>query len=406
MATADDSLGSFYLLAFLRDEASATAVRSAMQAEGRQFEVHSGNVVQATKYLSDNPSPEILIVEAPSAEEAPKLLDKLADVVNPSTRVIVTGKIDTYRFYDWLIEIGIADYLLQPFNEVRLKAVLHKTVHTAAPAATAHEKKLIAVIGTRGGVGTTTVAIHLAALFARELGIPTALLDPDVHFGAVALGFDLEPSRGLTDALEKPDRIDALFLERVMVKPFANLAILSAEEALQEQVAVQPTAAEALIGELQQQCPVVVVDLPRQINAFTHYVLAQADHTVLVAEPSLLNLRDALRIKDYLVDTLKRPAPFAVINRKGLAGKSELPKADFSKHYGAQPVAELPYIVEAFDAMSRGEILLGNVKGKPVVDPLRTLVGKFTGKKVGASKKAAKKKESTDFLHKLLKAGK
>lgn len=404
-------LGALHLLAFLRDETSATSIRTLMEAQGLAFEVQAGTVTQATKYLGANASPEILVVEIPSAEEAPKLLDKLADAVHPSTRVIVTGKVDTYSFYHWLLELGIHDYLLQPFTEAQLKTSLAKGKEVPHAAAAPQERKLIAVIGARGGVGTTMVATHLAAILAKEHAIPTALFDPDAHFGSVALSLDLEPARGLKDALEKPDRVDVLFLERVMVKPFANLSILSTEENLNEAINPQPSAAETLIAALYEQFAVVVVDLPRQINPLTHYMLAQADHVVLVAEPSLLDLRDALRIKDYLVDTLRRPAPLVVMNRKGLNGKFELPKSDFTKHYGAAAAAELPYLAEVADAMNRGELLLADAKCKPVVDPLRHLAAKFTGKKTAKKneKKSGKKEpanKAAGFWDKLLKAGK
>jgi pilus assembly protein CpaE len=402
-----------YLFAFLRDTASADAVRTAMQAEGQTAEVQTGTITHAIKHFATNASPEILLVEVPSAEEAPKLLDKLADVVDPNTRVIVTGKIDTYSFYSWLMGLGIAEYLLQPFTDVQFKAALTKGTHVPASSLPPEERKLITVIGARGGVGTTTVAIHLAMIFAKEHGIKTALLDPDAHFGSVALGLDLEPLRGLKDALEKPDRVDALFLERVMVKPFANLSILSTEEPLNESITPQATAGEALIAALQEEFPLVIIDLPRQINPLAHVALAQADLVVLVAEPSLMNLRDALRIKDYLVDTLKRPMPSVIVNRRGLNGKHELIKSDFTKHFGAAPAAEIPYLVEAFEAMSRGETLLSNVKGSALVDPLRGIAAKFTGKKMSGAKKSAKKPEKQEpmdkvsaFFDKLRKTGK
>src|SRR3546814_19034292 len=62
----------------------------------------------------------------------------------------------------------------------------------------------------------------------------TALLDLDVHFGTGALAMDLEPGRGLTDAIENPSRIDGLFIERAMVKASEKRAILSAEAPIRQ----------------------------------------------------------------------------------------------------------------------------------------------------------------------------
>ena len=100
-----------------------------------------------------------------------------------------------------------------------------------------------AVIGTRGGVGASTLATSLAWLFSADDKMPTALLDLDVHFGTGALALDLEPGRGLTDAIENPGRIDGLFIERAMIRANDHLAILSAEAPMNSPL----TAARALL---------------------------------------------------------------------------------------------------------------------------------------------------------------
>ena len=88
---------------------------------------------------------------------------------------------------------------------------------------------MAAVIGVRGGVGASTLATSLAWLLGDKGGRSTALLDLDVHFGTGALALDLEPGRGLTDAIENPSRIDGLFIERAMVRANDKLCVLSAE---------------------------------------------------------------------------------------------------------------------------------------------------------------------------------
>lgn len=381
MSNGSGSLGTTHLLAYVSDGESAASIRALMKRQNiTDFVVEPGNAEQATEYLKSHPSPQMLVVEVPSSEAAPRLLDALADVVHPATRVIVTGTVDTFSFYHWLMGLGIHDYLLSPFNEPQLASALSKSAPgtSASESKEAQAKKTIAVIGARGGVGTTTIASTLANILAFEHQLTTALIDLDPQFGSVALALDLEPSRGLRDALDKPDRIDTLFLERVMMKPSDHLSILSAEEPLAETVTLQPNSGELLMAALKEKFAVVVADLPRQMNALTRHVLAHADHVILVSEPSILSLRDAVRMTEWLTEHMKRPAPLVVVNREGLAAKHEPSRAEFAKHLGLSPTCTIPFAADAIAATARGQTLL-EAKQTSVTDPLRALAQSLTG---------------------------
>lgn len=373
-------LSSTRLLAFVRDAGSADAVRQLMVERGiSDYRIETGDVADATQFLQTNPSPQVLLVEIGDADTAPAQLDALADGVHPSCKVIATGRTDTLRFYQWLLGLGIQEYVLAPFTAAQLGAAIDKGHAAPAAASGPKVKKLIAVIGARGGVGTTTIATNLAAIFALEQKLPTALVDLDPHFGSVALGLDLEPGRGMRDALEKPDRVDGLFLDRVLLRPYPELAILSAEDALHEPIHAQENAGPMLFTALAEKFNILVVDVPRQMTPLTRHVLAHADATIIVAEPQLIDLRDALRLKDLLVDQLKRPAPLLVLNREGLAAKQELPVKDFTKHFGSAPAAELKLLPEAYAANTQGELLVTNAKLSNALAPLRQLATRLTG---------------------------
>lgn len=377
-------------LAFLTDAPSRDACNEAFA--GTTSKVMQGGIGDAAQYLKENASPEYVIVEVPSADAAPALLDKLADVVAPETKVIVTGKIDSFKFFQWLKDIGVHGYLLEPFTAAQAQEMLKE----AAPAKAASGEpkkatKVIACMGTRGGVGTTTLIANTGYILATQYKLPTAIVDLDLHFGALALTHDIEPSRGLQDALSKPDRIDGLFLDRVMTKYAENLYLLSAEEPLHEVTPQDAMAAEKLLQALREKYQIILVDLPHVLTPLTRAVLHSADEVIVVSDMSLASLRDVLRIKDYVVDQLRRPIPKVVGNREGIYGKHELSHADFEKHFGAKVMVHVPFVVDIFAAAAAGELAAKAVKQPALQQALNELAQHVAGiKKPAATKESGK----------------
>ena len=311
-----------------------------------------GDIRTATEFLGKNPSPPLLLVEIPSAQEAPALIDALADVCEAGTKVVIIGHVNEYSFYCWLTEIGIFSYLLRPLTLQALEGMYAKSQTPAAPA-TAVEKplaKVIAVTGARGGVGATTVALNMAGIMADH-GVNVALVDTDLQSGSIALSLDIEPTRGLREALERPERIDDLFVERVLYKLDPHLSVLCPEEPLQDVLTIHEKAASVLMHELRSKFDVVVLDVSRFADSFAKQCVAGAAHVVLVADLTLPSLRDVLRVGDMLHDALSLPAPLLVANRVGIA-KQEVKTDDFEKGLNAKIAASVAFAPDLF--MSTG----------------------------------------------------
>ena len=173
-----------------------------------------------------------------------------------------------------------------------------------------------AVIGTRGGVGASTMATSLAWLFSADNKLPTALLDLDIHFGTGALALDLEPGRGLTDAIENPSRIDGLFIERAMIRANDNLAILSAEAPINSPLMTDGSAFVQLEEEFRQAFEMTVIDLPRNMLINFPHLLTDVNVVVLATELTLASARDAIRLLSWL----KTNAAHAQVHRRGQQG--------------------------------------------------------------------------------------
>lgn len=337
--------------AFVRDAADQEALRRFAHAhDWDDSSVLEGDISTASEFLGNHTSPVLLVVEIPSAEQAPALLDALANVCDPGTKVAIVGNINEYSFFCWLQEIGVFHYLLRPLNVEALESMYQKlAVPQAADGATEKEPgKVVALIGTRGGSGTTSIALLLAALIAEKTEKHVALVDADPQDGSASLLLDLEPSRGFKEAIEKPDRIDNFFLERTMVKASERLHILSGEENINEQVEYNEEAADQLIEMLREKYHLIVFDLPHTLNPFVRKTIRLADSVMVVSEQSLQGLRDAMRINEWLKEKLKIAEPVFIANKVGLEKKHEVDKEDFEKSLNAKINYQIPFSPEIF----------------------------------------------------------
>jgi pilus assembly protein CpaE len=366
--------------------------------------IHPGDIDSAVEFLKTNASPDVLFVDLVSIDSSAASLDALAEVCEPDIKVIVSGKINEYSFYCWLVEVGISNYLLKPFTLSALENAYRKLVEThqvstAAPVSADHKKdaKIITVIGARGGAGATTVSVNLAWILANQYHQKTALLDFDPQLGTVALALDLEPGKGLRDALEKPDRIDGLFIDRVMVKIDENLSILSTEEAIDEYITPTEAASEALLNQTKLKFSHVIVDLPRQLSAFTRHAIKHADYVICVTEYTIMGLRESLRYLEYCRDILKITPPIFVANRVGLSGKHQMPQAEFEKGLGAKISYNIPFVLNAYAASTAGEVLSEATKNGSASKILQAIAEHFVEGENSKSKPKGFKKIASLF---------
>jgi pilus assembly protein CpaE len=362
-------------MAFAGDAKDLDALKEFAAARGwSQADIHQGDIRTAAEHLRNHASPLLLVVELPSAADAPGQLDALADVCDPDTRVIAIGAVNEFSFYTWLMDIGLFSYMLRPLTVAALDSNYDRSV--ASPSSQSRQGrppgKVVAVVGTRGGVGASAISLNLAGLIADLSRKQVALLDVDPHEGTIALALDIEPSRGMRDALEKPDRIDSLFLDRVLARPLKNLSVISSEETLHEPVLTHEAAAAALIRELKDKFDVVVLDVPRHLSPYARRCLAHADQVVVVAELTLLSLRDTLRLSDVLRESLKMQPPHIVINRAGLMAGHEMQVADFEKGVGARVAQRIPFAPEFFMQIGT-EIPALKMRSHAVQKPLQEL---------------------------------
>jgi len=321
--------------AFVCDDATADLLKPIATEMGWDHgRINKGGLRNAVQTLSVSASPSILFVDLSESGDPLNDIGALAEVCEPGTVVIAAGHVNDVRLYRDLINSGIQDYMLKPLSPEQLREAFNQAqLALAGPRATEavvdHPHLMTAFIGVRGGVGASTLATSVAWQLSEKQRRSTALLDLDVHFGTGALSLDLEPGRGLTDAIENPGRIDGLFIERAMVKANEKLAVLSAEAPINTPMMSDGTAFFQLQEEMKQAFECTIIDLPRTMLIQHPHLLYDVQTTVVVTEFTLAATRDTIRILSWLKANAPQANVLVVANRVPLTGITEITRKDF-----------------------------------------------------------------------------
>lgn len=351
--------------AFVSDEASAELLKPIAFELGWAAEsVNRGGLKNAVQSLSVAASPTILFIDLSDCADPLNDIGALAEVCEPGTIVIAAGSLNDVRLYRNLVNSGIQDYLLKPFtaDQVRDSLAQAQMMLMGPRIADQQDKKLhvmAAVVGVRGGVGTSTIASSLAWLFGNKNDRTTALLDLDLHFGTGALALDLEPGRGLTDAIDNPQRIDGLFLERALVKANDKLSILSAEAPINQPIYTDGAVYYQLQEEMKNAFECTVVDIPRHMLIQHPPLFHEVQTVVVVVDLTLAATRDAIRILAWLKQNAPQAGIMVVANRVNLS-QTEISRKDFETSIERTIDFVLPYDLRAVISAAK--------LGKPVAE--------------------------------------
>jgi len=367
--------------AFLSDEESDIVVRNVVDGmDWPQERIHDGGIRYAVQTLAVSPSPSLLLVDLSESADPLEDINGLAEVCEPGTLVLACGKVNDVRFYRHLIASGIQDYLLKPFTEDQLREAIQQAQLEQNGARESESDgeaphMVAAVVGVRGGVGASTIAVSTAWLLAETRGRQTALLDLDVHFGTGALALDLEPGRGLTDAIENPSRIDGLFLERALVRATPKLGVLSAEAPIHQPLSSDGTAFFQLQEELRNTFACTVIDLPRHMLIAYPALVQSTGVVVVVTELTLAATRDTIRLLSWMKSNAPQARIILVANRVPAGGVEEISRKDFQSSIEREIDLVIGYDAKAVSDAAK--------LGKPLAEAARSgKTGQLLGKLV------------------------
>jgi pilus assembly protein CpaE len=165
---------------------------------------------------------------------------------------------------------------------------------------------VIAVLGSRGGVGTTTLAVNLASTLASDPNNVVALLDLDLALGDADIAVEVQGMENISiaDLARNIQRLDMNFLKRALVKHEATgLSILRHPLEIQDMSVIHETHVERIVNLLKISYTHLVLDLSKSFLPTDLMALRMADQILLVAQLELGSLRNVVRLNHLLTNT-------------------------------------------------------------------------------------------------------
>ena len=321
--TQDGAAERSTVLAFLLDDSTESTLRGGLVDHLSSIQIRRGGIKAAVRALKTELSPRVLLVDISGIDGDPiKALDELASVCSPDIKVIVLGDRSDIEFYRLVTRrLGVDEYLRKPLTQDGVFSLIGPFLAGAAPEQARNRGgRVIAVCGVRGGSGATTIAANLALQVAEQTRSHVALLDLNLRGGHAAMMLGVRPGPGLRAALENPEHVDALLLDRVALAVGDRLRVIAAEEAMDAEP--MPTAAgvKQVVNLLRQRFNVIIVDMPMPPSPAEREALMLARQALIVINPEVASIRDAIQVKRLVDAQIGGGRVLTVLNKASMKG--------------------------------------------------------------------------------------
>jgi pilus assembly protein CpaE len=207
-------------------------------------------------------------------------------------------------------------------------------------------------------------------------------MDLDLPFGTANINFDQDPVQGIAEAVFSPERIDEVYLDRLLAQCAEHLSLLAAPSTLDRVYDFDADAFSAVIDTAQRTAPLLVLDVPHVWSGWSRNTLAQADEIVITAVPDLANLRNAKNLVDMLKKMRPNDAPpKLILNQAGVLKRPEISAADFAGPLNITPMAVIPFDAQLFGNASNNGRMLGEMDAKhAAVQMVKDIAHVLTGR--------------------------
>jgi pilus assembly protein CpaE len=367
-----------------------------LEAECSRYEFFSDVVAQT--------HPDIGLVAIDADPQKGLELVRKVTATSPDCAVLVVSSSSDGNLILQALRAGAKEFLTQPIRLEDLLGALGRISERRFGDGANRPRgcQVIAVAGATGGVGTTTLAVNMGCMLAKQENNTAALIDLDLCLGDADVFLDTIPDYTLVDVAQNVTRLDFTLLKRSLTKHASGLYLLPRPVQLEDIHLITVEDLQRVIGLMKATFTHLVMDLSKGYSALDQIALEMANHILLVTQLDLPCLRNVVRLMmsfnemEGIADKVK-----IVVNRVGLdSGHITMKKAE--ETIGKPIFWQLPNDYRStIEARNNGVPLIDQAPKAAITQQIRQLIEVLTNDGVVETEPASKKTGFGGLLQRL-----
>jgi pilus assembly protein CpaE len=313
--------------------------------------------------LNSDRTADVMILELDAADpKMPETIESL--LATPAAReLFVLAETPDPQLLMRLMRLGIKEFFPLPLTPQEIKSAMDRFKSRSHPAdAPAGPKngRVISVVGSKGGVGTTTVAVNLAVCLAESAEKKAVtLFDMNTLFGEIPMFLDLTPKFHWGEITKNIDRLDDMFLNNILSRHASGVHLLPSPSYLNGNNTPSIDVVDRLLGLMRTMFDYVIVDAGQSLVDANLRTLQHSDDVFLVSLLNMPCLSNTNRLMKSLTELgyVSKAQLKIVINR--YLKKNEITLEDAKKGIGEAIYCVIPNDYQTtMDAINQGKPIL------------------------------------------------
>jgi pilus assembly protein CpaE len=287
-------------------------------------------------------NPDVLLVAG--FPDAPPLLAQLDRVCQQlgQTAVLPVCVSPEPEFLLRLMQIGVREVL--PVDPMHWNGALDRARARTSQNGAVHKRASLKIgfISAKGGDGSTSLAVNMAAALAKDAASKVLLIDLSMPFGDADVYLTSKPvDHDLADFCKEVSRLDDALLASMVTQISSNLHFMASPTSFEKIMGIDPAHVEQLLTFAATQYSFVLIDMGSSVAPVTLRLWEQLDQAVIVSSVSMPSLRRLNQIRQ-LWENLGLSVAKLNFAMNRLSGKPDMELAQFERIYPQKPLRKLP----------------------------------------------------------------